>query len=170
MTNLKQTKTYWIITEKDDLYNQGYFKDQAGQGIRNPTDAPYNNPINAANAPNGRWTFRLPEQFIQSTNRKWIVVQHVLESYTARQNNGVPLANGQLKMTNDVILHSSFVKRDPYVDHAVMLCNEVRTKYKKYEYTSHDPYFEIWFTSFADDQFRFYYGDTKFFIELMLIY
>ena len=162
MTNLKQTKTYWIITDDDDLYRNGYYKDQNGVGIINPTGDP-NNPNGPQNA---HWYFRFPEQFIQSTNRKWIVVQHALVSYEDRNN-----PNSML-MTNDVILHSSFVKRDPYVDHAVMLCNEVRTKYKKYEYTSHDPNFEIWFTSFAADNFQFKYdhSKTQFFIELMLIY
>ena len=169
MSDLKQTKTYWIITQDDDLYKNGYYKDMNGVGIQNPTWDP-NNPFDP-NTP-GRWYFRFPEQFIQSTNRKWIVVQHVLESHYPRQANNldIPNLNAERVMTDDMILHSSFVKRDPYVDHAVMLCNEVRTKYKKYEYTSHDPYFEIWFTSFAEPDFKSYYDDTKFFIELMLIY
>ena len=154
MSNLKQTKTYWIITEKDDLYLNEKYKDRNGKGQPNPTKG--------QSTVNGKWYFRFPEQFIQSTNRKWIVVQHALLSY---QNS-----ESEMKMTDDVILHSSFVKRDPYVDHAVMLCNEVRTKYKKYEYISHDPNFEIWFTSFAKDGFVFPYDTTKFFIELMLIY
>ena len=166
MSTVKQTKTYWIITEKDDLYNQGYYKDEDGEKLSNPTR---DETQNYASKKNGRWYFRFPEQFIQSTNRKWIVVQHVLESHPHQKDTGEEELS-QFDMTNDVILHASFVKRDPYIDHAVMLCNEVRTKYKKYEYTSHDPNFEIWFTSFAVDKYKFYQNTTKFFIELMLIY
>ena len=156
MTNLKQTKTYWIINEQDDLYNKGAYRDENGKMIANPGSN--------HNAINATWHFRFPEQFIQSTNRKWIVVQHALLSYEDPQNPG------RMLMSDDVILHSSFVKRDPYVDHAVMLCNEVRTKYKKYEYISHDTNFDIWFTSFSHDDWVFPYDSTKFFIELMLIY
>ena len=166
MSNLKQTKTYWIITQKDDLFECGYYKDENGKAIKNPTKSEDTVPI--AQRPNGRWFFRFPEQFIQSTNRKWIVVQHVLESHP-KQDSGIEYPD-EKQMTNDVILHSSFVKRDPYVDHSVMLCNEVRTKYKKYEYTSHDTNFEIWFTSFAKDDFKFLNPSCHFFIELMLIY
>lgn len=169
MSAIKQTKTYWIITEKDDLYEQQYYKDQAGKPLANPTRR--EDIQHVQDRPNGHWYFRFPEQFIQSTNRKWIVVQHVLESHPDRDDGGNEL--DARVMTDDIILHSSFVKRDPYEDHAVMLCNQVRTKYKKYEYTSHDPNFEIWFTSFAVENpkdFKLYQKSTRFFIELMLIY
>lgn len=151
----KQTKTYWIITQDDDLYNQGYYKDSNGQAIENPTKG--------SSTTNGKWYFRFPEAFIESTNRKWIVVQHVLESHSRSSTGG-------MIMTDDVLLHSSFIKRDPYLDHTVMLCNEVRTKYKKYEYVSGSYEFEIWFTSFAQDNFVFPFDSTRFFLELMLIY
>ena len=155
----KQTKTYWIITQDDDLYTNGKFKNADGTDTqKNPTN-------DGSTSTNGVWYFRFPEAFIQSKNRKWIVVQHVLEAHN--QDNKT---QGGMEMTNDVLLHASFVKRDAYLDHTVMLCNEVRTKYKKYEYTSADPEFTIWFTSFAQSDFVFPFSTTKFFIELMLIY
>ena len=157
----KQTKTYWIITQDDDLYETGKFMDASGTAQTNPTK-------DGTTTTNGVWYFRFPEAFLQSKNRKWIVVQHVLEAHNADENNN--FTQGGMEMTNDVLLHASFVKRDAYLDHTVMLCNEVRTKYKKYEYTSSDPNFTIWFTSFAQSNFVFPYSTTKFFLELMLIY
>lgn len=135
-----------MLCEKDDQY-----KIMTGEV----------NPTNTADV-NGRWWFRFPEQFITSKNRKWIEVHHVRISW---QNN----IGGQ-EMTNDCVLHADFIKRDAYLDHTVMICNETRTKYKKYEYTSADQYFSIWFSSFANSRFNFAYGTTKFLIELMLIY
>ena len=159
----KQTKTYWIITQDDDLYKNKKFKTYDTDGttlkeIDNPT---------ADTDTNGVWYFRFPEPFIQSKNRRWIVVQHVLEAHNEDDGN---YKQGGMEMTNDVLLHASFIKRDAYLDHTVMLCNEVRTKYKKYEYTSADPEFTVWFTSFAESDFKFTYQRTRFFIEMMLIY
>ena len=93
------------------------------------------------------------------------MVQHVLESHNEKTNN----SQSGMDMTNDVLRHASFIKRDAYLDHTVMLCNEVRTKYKKYEYTLADPEFKIWFTSFAETDYTFQFQNTKFFLELVLI-
>ena len=156
MTIPNQRKTYVMICEKDDQYGLIHIGANGG-GEPNPTigqDANGNNQ-------NGRWWFRFPEQFITSKNKKWIEVHHVKISW----NDG----NNQ-RMTNDCVLHADFVKRDAYLDHTVMVCNETRTKYKKYEYTSADQYFSIWFTSFANPNYKFDYSTTRFIIELMLIY
>ena len=144
-----QRKTYFIINQGDDCYST-YF----GDGQPNPRRG---NP-----AVEGRWYFRFPEEFLNSTNRKWIEVQHVAVSF--KDNNGV------MRMTNDIVLHSTFIKRDAFLENTVMICNETRTKYKKYEYTSNDKFFEIWFTSFTSPNFQVKYDDTTFIIELMLIY
>ena len=162
----KQTKTYWILTQDDDLYKNSKYKTWDANG----NESAEVNPTSTDNTVNGVWYFRFPDAFIHSKNRKWIVVQHVIESHNQTASDSDSDTSGGMEMTNDVLLHASFIKRDAYLDHTVMLCNEIRTKYKKYEYTSSDPEFTIWFTSFANENFVFSYEKTRFFIELMLIY
>ena len=111
----------------------------------------------------GHWTYRFPEEFLNSVRPKSIEVHHVKFSTT----NGI----GTNILPNDVVLHSDFIKRDAYLDHSVMLVNEVRTKYKKYAYLSKDQLYTIWFSTFLDSKNqKIPTTNTHFIIELMLIY
>ena len=71
------------------------------------------------------YTFRFPPEFLNSTNPRSIEVHHAKVSATDKSTSAI-------KIPNDIVLHADFIKRDAYLDHTVMLCNEVRTKYKKY--------------------------------------
>ena len=106
---------------------------------------------------NAAFTFRFPQEFINSTNPRWIEVHHVKALY-----NGNDM--------KDLILHSDIIRRDPYLDHSVMVVNEVRTKYKKYAYTLREPTFTIWFTSFKEPGIPIDPDNITFMVELMLIY
>ena len=112
------------------------------------------------------YTFRFPPEFLHSTNPRSIEVHHAKVS-------AVDSTTKQMKIPNDIVLHADFIKRDAYLDHTVMLCNEVRTKYKKYAYYSKDQYYRIWFSLFTGkdaDEKKIPLADTHFIIELMLIY
>lgn len=161
-----QRKTYFIVNQDDDIYTVD--RETGKSSAHNPTSKDSEDKTSWENneQPNGRWTFRWPEEFLNSTNRKWIEVHHV---YIAWKEVGAPAAT-RVQMTNDSILHSDLVKRDAYLDHTVIVCNETRTKYKKYEYCSPDKTFSVWFSSFANPKFKFDYDNTKFIIEMMLIY
>lgn len=150
----KVTKTYYLISHEDDLYEKGYYKDAKGNPLPNPTK---NDPNK-----NGEWYFRFPEQFINSTNPRFIEVQMV--------SSCNPVVNGGNNMTGDIVFHTSFIKRDWYLDHACMIANQVRTKYKKYAYTSSEDTFRVWFTAFTNKAWVSSFKDTKFVIEMMLIY
>ena len=161
----KVTKTYFLLSEEDDLYYKGYYKDTKGNKIDNPTkgvnDAKDGKPVN------GEWYFRFPEPFLQSTNPRSIEVHYI--TVATKKSDGSDLLNRE-SMTGDIIMHADFIKRDAYLKHTVMLCNQMRTKFKKYAYTSPDQIFKVWFTSFVDKNYRFAYDNTKFVIEMMLIY
>ena len=80
-----------------------------------------------------------PYDFVTSPKRRWIEVQCCHYGYENQRN-----------LPQNIIMHCSFIKRDPYVDHMVFFCNPPhgkRTKHKKYEYTSPDDHFTIWFTN-----------------------
>ena len=159
-TPTKVTKTYFLISEEDDLYTKGYYKDSEGKNLKNPTfEQNYDG--------HPHWVFRFPEQFIHSVNPRSIEVHKV----TLITND----ANGQNNtLVADILKHSSFIKRDSYLDGTVMICNQLRTKFKKYAYTSADQTFEIWFTSFLQGKdpgkWKAKPNQTKFIIEMMLIY
>ena len=166
----KVTKTYFLISEEDDLYNKHYFDyyDQQGNLVKvtNPTfDAPNkDNPC--------KWVFRFPEQFIHSTQPRSIEVHNITIATNPVDNNnngGVALLNNNV-ITGDIVMHSDFIKRDAYLKHTVMICNQMRTKFKKYAYTSPDQTFEVWFTSFSNPNWVAVADRTKFIIEMMLIY
>ena len=160
----KVTKTYFLLSEEDDLYNKGYYKDSKG----NPLENPSKNKIDSeGKKANGEWHFRFPEPFIHSTNPRYIEVHYITVATKDAQNNNLVQKES---MTGDIILHADFIKRDAYLKHTVMLCNQMRTKFKKYEYISPDQEFTVWFTSFVDKKYNFTYDNTKFVIEMMLIY
>ena len=82
-----------------------------------------------------------PQDFINSTNKRYIEVQDCHYAF-----------DGSTNLPEDIIMHASFIKQDPYLDHAVFKCNMprgLRTKYKKYEYKSSDEKFTLWFTNFG---------------------
>ena len=80
-----------------------------------------------------------PYDFVTSPKRRWIEVQCCHYGYDDNPN-----------LPRNIIMHCSFIKRDPYVDQMVFFCNPPhgkRTKHKKYEYTSPEDHFTIWFTN-----------------------
>ena len=103
------------------------------------------------------WTFRFPEAFINSKNKRWVEIHH---------------CKAALKGTavEDLVLHSDIIQRDAYLDHAVMNINETRTKYKKYEYTQQKTYFNLWFTAISAPETEIAADNIEFMIEMMLIY
>ena len=166
----KVTKTYFLVSNEDGLYEKGYYKTTQPDGsqkvLENPTkDYPNGQDENGNTVPKQpcRWTFRFPEQFIHSVNPRSIEVHKVtVATNTTGSTNS--------SITNDILMHASFIKRDPYLDQTVMIANEIRTKFKKYAYTSAEQTFDVWFTSFAVKNWFAEYGKTKFIIEMMLIY
>ena len=103
------------------------------------------------------YTFRFPEEFVNSKHPRWIEIHHCKCFWNDAE-------------TSDLILHTNIIQRDAYLDHAVMNVNETRTKYKKYEYTQQNTHFNIWFTSFAHPNTAIVDTDLTFMIEMMLIY
>ena len=158
-------KTYMMLSETNseiyDIDKDGHIireyptthttinvkKEKAGTSIKKTSTA----------VENAAYTFRFPQEFINSTNPRWIEVHHVKTIYAEYD-------------PKDLILHSDIVRRDAYLDHSIMVCNEVRTKYKKYAYTLRDETFTIWFTSFAHPETPVNPNTLKFMVELMLIY
>ena len=103
------------------------------------------------------WTFRFPEAFINSKNKRWVEIHHCKATLTGTA-------------VQDLVLHSDIIQRDPYLDHAVMNIKETRTKYKKYEYTQQKTYFTIWFTCIGAPETEIAANQIDFMIEMMLIY
>ena len=94
-----------------------------------------------------------PSEFIESKNKKYIIVQHCRA-----------ILNKQF--VGDVMVHCSFVKRNAYLDSFVCLANETLTKYKKYEYNHSDTSFDVWFTDMNGNRVSV----DAFVLQLMLIY
>ena len=103
------------------------------------------------------YTYKFPDEFINSKNKRWVEIHHCKV-----------VANGFA--SDDIILHSDIIQRDPYLDCSVMNVNETRTKYKKYEYTQQKKYFTIWFTTFAHPDTPIKDENVTFMVEMMLIY
>ena len=78
-------------------------------------------------------TFTLPNDFVYSTNKKWIVVQYC----------GVVVENA---VVGDIMIHSDIVELDPYCDHFIMLANRRQTKYRKYQFNNYKREYKLWFT------------------------
>ena len=152
MEDTRTRKTYVILNELTDVHRMN-----PADGNGQLSQAILNGQANAV------FIYRFPEEFINSTRPRSIEVHHCKVAHPLNQNH-------QNIAANDIILHADFIKRDTYLDHSVMVCNETRTKYKKYAYTSPDQYFKIWFTSFTVPGFTFQYNAIHFFLELMLIY
>ena len=85
---------------------------------------------------------KFPKDFIASRNKKYIIVQDC----RCMMGGSMPA---------NVELHASFIKRDAFCDHFVMFCNDnALKKYKKYEYSSHDIGFKVWFTDLDGTEFK----------------
>ena len=156
----KVTKTYFLVSEKDDVYKKGI--------MLNPNDGSNTNPTmnNSKTSGHCKWTFRFPEEFIHSVNPRFIEVHNITLAC-----NGVDSTSGApTRILGDIMLHSSFIKRNDYLDKSVMICNQMRTKFKKYAYTSAEQTFDVWFTSFINPNWRAEFEKTTFIIEMMLIY
>ena len=83
---------------------------------------------------------QLPVDFVNSTNKRYIEVH---PCYIERTQKDVD------KMEKAILMHGDFVWRDAYIDHALCICNEWRTKYKKYEFRSNSDTMKLWFTDIA---------------------
>ena len=145
---LVDPETNKIINEFDKTHETKYKEDKNDKGTLVTEYKTTNNAM---------FTFRFPEAFINSKNRRWVEIHHCKVLY---KDNDV----------QDIVLHSDIVKRDAYLDHAIMNVNETRTKYKKYEYTQQNQYFTIWFTSFAYPDKSIEADKITFLCEMMLIY
>lgn len=80
-----------------------------------------------------------PPEFVWSTNKRYIEVQ----SCTM-----VRSGNPEEKQ-RAIMMHADFVQRDAYQDCGVCFCNDVKAKYKKYEYRGTKDCFKLWFTDEA---------------------
>ena len=81
---------------------------------------------------------KLPQDFVFSTNRRFITVMPPRMCYGDTTRKMVP---------NEYIMHCSFIYRDPYHEKACMPTNMgLRSKYKKYEYKANYDTFDIIFT------------------------
>ena len=78
--------------------------------------------------------FTLPDDFVYSRNKKYIVVQYV-----------AAIVNQTL--VGDLMVHSDIVEFNPHCDHFIMLANRRQTKYRKYECLNNTKKdYKIWFT------------------------
>ena len=96
---------------------------------------------------------KLPDEFINSSNRKFIHVIHcrcVFNDY----------------LVGDAELHASFIQRNDYFDSFVCFTNTILTKYKKYEVTRPRPTFKVWFSDMEGNPIEV----QNFMLELMLEY
>ena len=170
-------KTYVIFDQKSSLNLGRIDPADATKIISNnyPTTYTYPYMTRTQNPSTKIWTdtfgstetayfmFRFPEEFLTSTKPRSIEVHHCRAQYMDK-------VSGDWKQTNDIMLHADFIKRDTSLDHTVMICNETRTKYKKYAYNSTDETFGIWFTFIGKPEIPFEFNFTDFVLELMLIY
>ena len=100
------------------------------------------------------YTYELPPEFVASRAPKWIVI----EQCKATMKN---------QLVGDVIMHSTFVHRDHYLDHAVCFVNEEANKdTAKYEYNSNISQYQIWFTDLNGDAVEM----DSFVVRMLLIY
>ena len=98
---------------------------------------------------------RFPPDFVASRNRKWIVVEQCKATFKDA-------------LVGDVILHSDFVLRDSYLDHACCFINEESNReVAKYEFTGQIiPKFKVWFTNLKGENVDV----DAFVLRLLLIY
>ena len=95
-----------------------------------------------------------PPEFLTSKNQKFVVVEQCKATY---KNH----------LAGDVIMHASFIQRDPYMDHACCFVNEEPNRdTAKYEIYSFQPGFRVWFTDIAGNQVLV----DNFALRLLLIY
>lgn len=98
--------------------------------------------------------FILPDDFVYSRNKKYIVVQYV----GAVVNKSI---------VGDLMVHSDIVEFDPYCDHFIMLANRRQTKYRKYECLNNTKKnYRVWFTDMYGKEIE----PTTFIMSLLLIY
>ena len=76
---------------------------------------------------------KFPPEFINSRNRKYIVVRNCKVLF-------------EKAIVDDVELHADFVKVDHHKNHFVNFVNDLKFDPCKYEYFGQYPYFTIWFT------------------------
>ncbi len=98
-------------------------------------------------------TFTLPNDFVYSTNKKWIVVQYC----------GVVVENA---VVGDIMIHSDIVELDPYCDHFIMLANRRQTKYRKYQFNNYKREYKLWFTDMMGNEIK----PQAFVFSCLLIY
>lgn len=78
--------------------------------------------------------FILPDDFVYSRNKKYIVVQYC--GAVVNQH-----------IVGDLMVHSDIVEFMPFCDHFIMLANRRQTKYRKYECLNNTKKeYRLWFT------------------------
>ena len=98
--------------------------------------------------------FVLPDDFVFSRNKKYIVVQYV-----------GAIVNQSL--VGDLMVHSDIVEFNPYCDHFIMLANRRQTKYRKYECLNNTKKnYRVWFTDLYGNNIE----PSAFVMSMLLIY
>ena len=96
---------------------------------------------------------KFPPEFINSRNRKYIVVRNCKVLF-------------EKAIVDDVELHADFVKVDHHKNHFVNFVNDLKFDPCKYEYFGQYPYFTIWFTDMKGNLIE----PEAFTLRLLLIY
>ncbi len=91
---------------------------------------------------NGEYENELPPEFVNARGDKWIEVRYCFATFDKY-------------LVADVVLHSDFIKRDSYLDHAVSVINVLNNGAKpdKYLYPEgSSKKFKIWFTNLKGER------------------
>ena len=81
-----------------------------------------------------------PIDFVCSTNPRYIEVH---PCYIEKDSTANILPD---KLIAGIMMHGDFVERNAYQDHALLMCNERRSKYKKYQIRGCRDSFRLFFT------------------------
>lgn len=91
---------------------------------------------------NGEYENEFPPEFVNARGDKWIEVRYCFATFDKY-------------LVADVVLHSDFIKRDSYLDHAVSVINVLNNGAKpdKYLYPEgSSKKFKIWFTNLKGER------------------
>ena len=97
-----------------------------------------------------------PPEFVNARGDKWIEIRYCFATF-------------EKYLVADAVLHSDFIKRDSYLDHAVSVINVLNNGAKpdKYLYPEGSPKrFKIWFTNLNGDKIK----PDSFQMKMLLIY
>ena len=106
---------------------------------------------------------KFPPEFINSRNRKFIIVNSRNRKFIIVRNCKVLFEKA---VVDDVELHADFVKVDHYKDYFVNFVNDLKYDPCKYEYFGDYPYFNIWFTDMHGNMIK----PDAFTVRILLVY